>query len=95
MRRDAQSAKVDKYISGARAQQSLRFGVQFERAHAVSQTAFPSGVQYYDFNGAPDYALFSAPSVQGAASTRQGVWAEDQVTLGRRSPSPAACGLTA
>jgi len=83
MRRDAQSAKIDKYISGARAQQSLRFGVQFERAHAVSQTAFPSGVQYYDFNGAPDYALFSAPSVQGAGFNTIGVWAEDQVTLGR------------
>src|SRR5262245_5407309 len=83
MRRDAQSAKVDRYISRQRAQQSIRFGVQLERAHAVSQTAFPSGVQYYDFNGAPDYALFSAPSVQGAAFNTQGVWGEDQVTFGR------------
>ena len=83
MRRDAQSAKVDRYISGQRAQQSLRFGVQLERAHAVSQTAFPGGVQYYDFNGAPDYALFSAPSVQGAAFNTQGVWGEDQITIGR------------
>jgi hypothetical protein len=83
MRRDAQSAKVDRYISGQRAQHSLRFGLQLERAHAVSQTAFPSGVQFYDFNNAPDYALFSAPSVQGAAFNTQGVWGEDQVTFGR------------
>ena len=84
MRRDAQSAKMERYISGRRAQHSLRFGVQLERAHAVSQTAFPSGVQYYDFNGAPDYALFSEPSVQGAAFNTQGVWVEDQVTVGSR-----------
>jgi hypothetical protein len=83
MRRDAQSAKMERYISRQRVQHALRFGLQLERAHAVSQTAFPSGVQYYDFNGAPDYALFSAPSVQGAAFNTQGVWGEDQVTLGR------------
>jgi TonB-dependent receptor-like protein/carboxypeptidase family protein len=84
MRRDAQSARMERFISGQRAQHSLRFGLQLERAHAVSQTAFPSGVQYYDFNRAPDYALFSDPSVQGAAFNTQGVWAEDQVTVGSR-----------
>ena len=84
MRRDAQSAKIERYLSGQRAQHSLRFGFQLERAHALQQTAFPSGVQYYDFNGAPDYALFSAPSVQGAAFNTQGVWAEDQITVGNR-----------
>ena len=77
--------RLERYIAGQRAQHSLRFGLQLERAHAVSQSAFPSGVQFYDFNGAPDYALFSAPSVQGAGFNTQGVWAEDQMTVGNRA----------
>ena len=63
---------------------TFRTGLQFEQVKDLRQTTWPSNVQYYDFGGAPDYALFRDPSSQGANYTTQGVWAEDQLTIGSR-----------
>jgi hypothetical protein len=84
VRRDTQSVKLERYIGRSTVTHTVRFGVQFEEVKDLRQTAWPSNVQYYDFGGAPDYALFRDPSVQGADYTTQGVWAEDQLTLGSR-----------
>ena len=82
MRRDAQSIKLERYQTCQRTSQTIRAGLQLERAHGVLQSAFPSGVQY-DFGGARTTSSCGHP-VQGAAFSTQGLWAEDQLTLGNR-----------
>jgi len=84
VRRDTQAVKLERYVARSAVTHTLRSGLQFEEVHDLRETTWPSNVQYYDFGGAPDYALFRDPSVQGADYTTQGVWAEDQVTLGHR-----------
>jgi hypothetical protein len=84
-RRDSLAVKLEKYLGLQQMTHSLRFGVQLERAHSGRATVWPGGVQYYDYGGAPDYALFQAPSILGARWTRRGVWGEDQMTFGGRS----------
>ena len=84
VRRDQQAVKLERYLSRAGMTHTFRTGLQFEEVNDLRQTAWPSNVQYNDFGGAPDYALFRDPSSQGAAYTTQGVWAEDQLTLGDR-----------
>jgi hypothetical protein len=84
VRRDQQAVKLERYVARSRTTHTLRTGLQFEEVNDLRQTAWPSNVQYYDFGGAPDYALFREPSSQGAAYTTQGVWAEDQITIGNR-----------
>jgi hypothetical protein len=84
IRRDTQIVRVERYVSGARATHNVRFGVQFEQAGNTQERAYPSGVRYFDLGGRPDYAIFRDPSVQGAAFTTQGIWGEDQLTLGNR-----------
>jgi Carboxypeptidase regulatory-like domain/TonB dependent receptor-like, beta-barrel len=84
VRRDVQSVKLERYVSGSGVTHTLRTGLQFEEVKDLRETAWPSNVQYYDFGGAPDYALFRDPSVQGANYTTQGIWGEDQLTIGSR-----------
>jgi len=84
VRRDQQAVKLERYVARAGITHTLRTGLQFEEVNDLRQTTWPSNVQYYDFGGAPDYALFRDPSVQGAAYTTQGIWGEDQLTLGSR-----------
>jgi hypothetical protein len=83
-RRDTQSVKLERYFAGDRTTHNLKFGLQFDRGHSSFPQAYTSGVQYYDFGGLPDYALFREPSNQGAAFWNQGVWVDDQMTLGQR-----------
>ena len=75
VRRDQQAVKLERYVSRSGMTHTFRTGLQFEEVNDLRQTAWPSNVQYYDFGGAPDYALFRDPSSQGAAYTTQGVWA--------------------
>jgi hypothetical protein len=82
--RHGQSLKISHYRQG-RVSHEFRGGVQFEFAHLYDFRAFPSGVQYNDVGGRPDQATFRDPFVSGAAYTSQGVWAEDQITLGNRT----------
>jgi hypothetical protein len=84
VRRDQQAAKIERYLSRSNMTHTLRGGIQFEQVKDLRQTTWPSNVQYYDFGGAPDYALFREPSSQAANYTTAGVWGEDQLTIGSR-----------
>jgi hypothetical protein len=79
-----QAAKISHYIQGSRIEHNLRAGLQFNESSAASFSAYPSGVQYMDLNGAPDQASLRDAFVSGAAYTSQGVWGEDQLTLAGR-----------
>ena len=52
------------------------------------QHVWPGGVLYLDFNGAPDQAQYQSPLVYAAESRSQGVWAEDELTMGRLTMTP-------
>jgi hypothetical protein len=85
MGRNQQEVKIERYLSRPRMTHNLRFGVQFSGSDATTATAWPSGVQYYDFGGAPDTALFRGASINAASASRRGGWAEDQMTFGDRA----------
>jgi hypothetical protein len=83
-RRHQQQAKINHYRQGERITHEFRVGVQFEESNRYEWRALPSGANYTDVGGRPDQATFRAPYIQGADFTHQGVWAEDQMTIGRR-----------
>jgi hypothetical protein len=83
-RRDEADVKVNTYRAGARVSQNVSFGVQLARNRTINYDVQPGGVVYSDLNGAPDQATFTPPSVQAAKYNAQGVWGEDEVTVGRR-----------
>ncbi len=61
------------------ANHELKFGVQFVRASSEGIDGVPGGVQYFDFDGAPDRASFQDTSI--SKSTVR--------TVGSRVVSPA------
>src|SRR6185295_6871529 len=83
-RRDEVDAKLSKYLAGARVNQNVSFGVQFMRNRYIEYDIQPGGVLYTDVNGAPDQATFTPPSTLAASYNGQALWAEDEITLGRR-----------
>ncbi len=83
-RRDSQQVKLERYIARPRVTHTVRGGFQHERSYFRSRSSFPSGVQYYDLGGVPDYGLFQDPSVNAGAATRIGAWGENQMTIGDR-----------
>jgi hypothetical protein len=83
-RREGQSVKLERYVSRRRTTHTMRAGFQHDRVKTAYRASFTSGVQYYDFGGAPDYALFQDPFVRGAFWRRTGGWGEDQMTIGDR-----------
>ena len=82
-RRHDVAVKVNHYFSGARVDHNLRAGVQVGRSRADRQDVWPGGVQYQDFNGAPFEAVFTPPGTDATQSVAQGVWAENEMTIGR------------
>lgn len=82
-RRDEASAKVNTYISGARVSHNLSYGVQLARSKNYNVDIEPGGVVYFDLGGLPDQAEFRGPDVSGAVSRALGLWAENEMTLGR------------
>ena len=79
-----QMVKVNSYIQGARVSHDLRFGVQIGWKSMANLETIPFGIKFDDFGGLPDEATTRNPYVSGALSRSQGVWAEDQVTIGNR-----------
>ncbi len=79
-----QAIKVNRYVRTSRVEHDLRFGVQLSQQDTHTYGAIPSGVWYSDVGGRPDQATFRDPYSSGAASSSQGVWAEDQATFGGR-----------
>jgi len=82
-RRDEVNLKVNTLLFGSRSRHNVFYGVQISRSKNVSVSIQPGGVTYYDYAGAPDYAVFVGPDVQAATSRAFGVWAENEMTIGR------------
>ena len=58
-RRDTQSVKLERYVARSGMTHTFQGGFQLEEVKDLRETTWPSNVQYYDYGGAPDYALFS------------------------------------
>ena len=86
--RDDVNVKLNHFVSGSRVDHSIRFGVQIARNLDTGQQVWPGGVLYRDFNGAPDQAQYQSPLVYAAESRSQGVWVEDELTMGRLTMTP-------
>ena len=76
--------KVNRYFSGARVDHNLRVRRSSDAQQADRQDVWPGGVQYQDFNGAPFEAVFTPPGTDATQSVAQGVWAENEMTIGQR-----------
>ena len=87
-RRDDVNVKVNHYISTERMTHNIRFGVQLARNRDTGQAAWPGGVLFLDFKGAPDLAQFEPPTVYSAAYQSRGVWFEDEINIGRMTIVP-------
>jgi hypothetical protein len=59
------------------------YGVQISRNKDYRVDIQPGGVIYSDLNSQPDQAQFAGPDVRGAVSKAQGLWAENDMTIGR------------
>jgi hypothetical protein len=81
-RRDEVSAKLNTYISGS-VSHNLFYGVQISRNKNYRVEIQPGGVIYSDLGGQPDQAQFTDTDVRGAVNKAQGVWAENEMNLGR------------
>ena len=86
--RDDVNVKLNHFVSGSRVDHNIRFGVQIARNLDRGQHVWPGGVLYLDFKGAPDQAQYQSPLVYAAESRSQGVWAEDELTMGRLTMTP-------
>lgn len=82
-RRDEVSAKLNTYVSGSRVSHNISYGVQISRNKDVFVQIEPGGILYSDLAGAPNQATFVGPDARGAISKAQGVWAENEMTMGR------------
>jgi hypothetical protein len=81
-RRDEVSAKLNTYISG-RVSHNIFYGGQISRSKNYRIDIQPGGAIYSDLGGQPDQAQFVGTDVRGAVSKAQGVWAENEMTIGR------------
>ena len=86
--RDDVNVKLNHFVSGSHVDHNIRFGVQIARNLDRGQQVWPGGVLYLDFKGAPDQAQYQSPLVYAAESRSQGVWAEDELTMGRLTMTP-------
>ena len=83
-RRDELSVKLNTYVSGGTVSHDVRGGFQITRTRIVLQSAWAGGVFFFDFDGAPDEALFAGPSVEAAETRSWGFWLEDEIRVGSR-----------
>jgi hypothetical protein len=83
-RRDEVDAKLNTYFAGTRVNNNVSVGLQFIRSYIWRATVEPGGVVYSDFNGAPDQATFTPPSIDAAQYNSQVVWGEDEITFRRQ-----------
>ena len=82
-RRDEVSVKFNTFISGARASHNIFYGVQISRSKNYRVDIQPGGAIFSDLGGQPDQAQFVGTDVRGAVSRALGVWAENEMTIGR------------
>ena len=83
-RRDEVSAKLNTYLAGERVNQNISFGAQIARNRIFRFSVAPGGVVFFDFDGAPDEAVFTPADIRAAKYNAQGFWAEDEVNIGQK-----------
>jgi hypothetical protein len=83
-RRDEVDVKVNTYFAGRTVDNNLSYGLQFIRNRMWRATVEPGGVVYSDFNGQPDQATFSPPSIDAAQYNAQAAWFESELTFKRQ-----------
>lgn len=82
-RRDEVSAKLNTYIAGSRINHNLSYGAQISRNKNNRVDIEPGGAIFFEISGVPDQAQIVGPDSRGATSRAQGVWAENEMTMGR------------
>jgi len=83
-RRDEVDVKLNTYLPGASIANNVSYGVQFIRNRIWRATVEPGGIVYSDFNGQPDQATITPPSIDAAQYNAQVAWGEDEITFRRR-----------
>ena len=83
-RRDEIDLKVNKYLTSTRVTHNVSVGLQFIRSYIWRATVEPGGVVYSDFNGKPDQATLTPPSIDAAQYNAQVAWGDDEITFRRR-----------
>jgi hypothetical protein len=83
-RRDEVSVKMNSYFSGSRISHNLAYGAQISKNKDVFVQIEPGGVIFRDLNSVPNQATLVGPDARGASSSAQGIWLEDELTLGDR-----------
>lgn len=80
-RRDEVDLKANTFFSGSSLDNNLSYGLQFIRNRIWRATVEPGGIVYSDFNGQPDQATFSPPSIDAAQYNAQAAWVESELTF--------------
>ena len=82
-RRDEVSAKFNTFFATGSVNHNISYGAQISRSKNYRIDIQPGGAIYTDNGGQPVQAQFAEPDVRGAISKAQGVWVENEMTLGR------------
>jgi hypothetical protein len=82
--RNVTTATLTRYASGMGRSHDLKFGLDFDRGRAQSQSGYPGGQSYIDFNGAPDQVQLWQGDVTDARTTRTSLYAQDNWVLNDR-----------
>lgn len=83
-RRDEFDVKMNTFFAGHSLDNNLSYGFQAIRNRIWRATVEPGGVVYSDFNGQPDQATFTPPSIDAAQYNAQALWGESELTFRRR-----------
>jgi hypothetical protein len=83
-RRDEVDFKANTFFAGSSMDHNVSYGLQIIRNRIWRATVEPGGVVYSDFNGQPDQATFSPPSIDAAQYNAQALWGEDELTFHRQ-----------
>jgi carboxypeptidase family protein len=83
-RRDEVDVKMNTYLTAGGVANNVSYGLQFIRNRIWRATVEPGGIVYSDFNGQPDQATFTPPSIDAAQYNAQVAWGEDEITFRRK-----------
>ena len=82
--RNQANANITKFASGFAGEHNLKFGVEFERSHVVSEFGYPGGGYVVAYSGVPYYAYTWDGYLQDSTNTRFSAFAQDSWQIGNR-----------
>jgi hypothetical protein len=82
--RNQANASVTKFASGFAGDHSLKFGVEIERAHVVSEAGYPGGGYILAYSGVPYYAYMWDGYLQDTTNTRYAAFAQNSWQVNNR-----------